>query len=291
MKTTIGLSLLFLFASSAAHALNYAAMNVAQRAEFEHFANTEVRADFAANADARMLEAAMNSPVSAERITESNIDILIDGAFEALVADYPSLTKSEFALSIRRILSKYETAPPVAITLGGMLRAAGMIPGIPIDAGGSGGVQYNFYVTDHQLKMSKYYIAGIQGGVGTAMAKIELYASLCFGGCFGGDPQGAYIGFDESGAAGLGAGFFHEYGIDVTDLYWHLMGKRQYGLDELVSANVYYVGFSLEYGEGTGISGNLFYYWENGDEVALSKPGQTINASMLTSAVKGLLRF
>jgi hypothetical protein len=279
-----GRILIFLLACTSlpAQATNFLSLPAEQRAQSEHFLKNDVKTDLQTNLNDRMTSAVMNTPLNIERITKNNQQILIDGAYEIIQRHAPTLSKSKFQASLSKIIASFSNTPPAAITIGAMVRGAVAIPGVPLDAGGSYGLQYNFYIAGGQLKMSSYQLFGAQGGIGTAMAKLEFYASLCFGGCFGGDPQGAYLGWDASSAAGLGAGTFYEFGVDLTDLFWSMMGKRAYGMEQLYSAPVFYVGFSVEYGVGTGISANLFYYDQIGKEKNLSKLYEPITPEMVS---------
>jgi hypothetical protein len=130
---------------------------------------------------------------------------------------------------------------PTAFTVGVMAR-------YQTGLGGSFGYQYNFYLDQ---------VYGVQMGF-SQQTKIQFYASLCFGECFGGDATGYYAGVDGGAGFGVGGNFFIEGGFDLTDMLFHNDGSL--GAKDFYQSKSIYVGLGSDVGVGAGISANIFYY-------------------------------
>ncbi len=164
------------------------------------------------------------------------------------------LDEKEFTKKMSKVLtwtSQYSLFPS-AITFGMMAR-------LQMGVGGSVGLQFNYYFNEGEFHYSSYNIYGIQAGMAEQM-KLQFYASLCFGTCFGGDGSGYYFGVDGGASAGVGAGFFIEGGIDFTDMMMLPYTGINGAIQSLYDAKALYVGFDVDVGVGAGISGNVFYY-------------------------------
>jgi hypothetical protein len=144
---------------------------------------------------------------------------------------------------------------PQAFTVGYMAR-------YQVGIGGSVGTQFNLYIDEGELKLASYSMFGVQAGT-AVQTKLQFYAALCFGSCFGGDPNGWYVGSDVS--AGLGAGIdgFLEFGIDFTDMIKATWKGERYTLKDMWESKAVYAGVGFDIGVGAGWSVDVFHYRED----------------------------
>jgi len=246
---------------------------------------TEVRADLSAHLDESLLEVAktngggdptwggllMGDPMSAE-----TRDLVARGLYQVLFSSLSQkgiyLSEAKFNSAVAKVLD-YSTRLgiyPSALTVGYMGR-------IQAAVGGSAGSQFNVYFDQGKLRASEYSIYGAHVGF-AEMTKIQFYISFCFGTCFGGDAAGWYVGLDGCGSAGLGADFFAEGGIDVTDLIKYSMLGLPYSAKDLYKSKAIYLGMGFDVGQGAGVSGDVFYYTHDFDLMLLDaqqKPSAT----------------
>ena len=256
------------------------------------FVDFEVRADLAKNLDERIAEvtdkAAEKALIEKEpAMSRETQAVILKGAFLALQSQTPfRISEVDFNRGMAKILdflAEHHTFPQ-AITIGVLQRVT---VGEGITVGGNIGVEANFYLQKGKLMMTNYQLIGAQGGVGTATAITEFYAGLCFGSCYGGDPNGWYVGFDGNIAGGLGVGFFLEVGLDVSDYFDSFIHSKPYTMKDMYEAAAVYIGFGFEEGIGGGFSGNLYRYTQIGKDTVLSNPGQMLKPKMISS--KGAL--
>lgn len=247
--------------------LRLAQMSSTEYAAAQRLAETAVRQDLAENTLARMYEAAASTkepPMTAE-----TRDRLTRGAYLLLSGHLAMqgihVSERQFRAQIGTLLERMAAFGlfPHAFTVGYMAR-------YQIVGGMSLGTQFNFYLDHGDLKMSSYTIYG--GQVGTAaQAKIQFYASLCFGSCFGGDPNGWYVGTDVSGSIGAGIDGFLEFGIDFTDMLKATINGERYTLKDAWESKAVYAGVGFDLGVGGGWSLDVFHYRQDFEKI-LSSP-------------------
>ncbi len=258
--------------------LNVNSLSSARFARAKEFVNTQVRADVMQNLDARIAQVTEKAAVEKEpAMSKETQAILLKGAFLSLQSAAPfPVSEADFNRGMARILDflAEHKAFPQAITIG-LLQRVTMGEGVV--AGGSVGIEGNFYLKKGKLMMTNYSLVGAQVGVGVPTAMSEYYAALCFGMCYGGDPNGWYLGFDGNIAAGLGVGFFLEVGVDVSDYFDSFVSDRPFTLRDMYEAAAVYVGFGFEIGVGGGVAGNLFHYSQIGTDTVLAD--LTLNSS------------
>ena len=277
------LALLGISRVAQAGVLNLSELTSEQRAQVEHIAQTEIRDDLEKNIVQRAHEADqafLDKALIGDPLTPETQAVMLKGIYLTLQTNLASkglnLDEKTFNEKIGKILNYSSKLGvfPRAFTVGYMGR-------VQAGVGVSGGTQFNFYFDHGKFKVSSYSIYGAQAGV-AEMMKIEFYASVCFGTCFGGDGEGLYLGLDGYAGAGVGVNFFVEGGIDLTDMVKHTFSGKPYSTKDLYKAKAIYIGAGFDIGEGIGVSGNLFYYNEDFDKV-LANPGQAISPLSITN--------
>ena len=264
--------------------LSSLSLSAARFARAKDFVNTQVRADVAQNLNARIAEVADKALIAKEpAMSRETQTVILKGAFLSLKAAAPfEVSEVDFNRGMAKVLdflAEHDTFPQ-AITIGILQRYT---VGEGFVAGGSVGMEANFYLQKGKLMMTNYTLIGAQAGVGLSTAMSEYYAALCFGSCYGGDPNGWYLGFDGNIAGGLGAGFFFEVGVDVSDYFDSFVSNKSYTLKDMYDARAIYVGFGLELGVGGGFAGNLYRYNQIGKDTVLANPGARLKPKMISS--------
>ena len=278
--------------------LSAQAMSSERFARAQQFVNTEVRADLAAHLEERITQVSKNAELDAlvpgavePAMSAETQAVLLKGAFLSLKAVAPfQIDEANFDRgmgSVLQFLAKYN-AFPKAITVGALARKTMSFDGIA--AGGSYGIEGNFYLKNGKLMMSNYRLTGAQLGVGIASSAVEYYAALCFGSCYGGDPDGWYLGFDGSIAGGLGVDLFLEVGVDVSDYFDSLLKGSPPDFKDLYEGKAIYVGFGMETGISADISGNLYTYRQIGRDSVLANPNEKLKPQMISSQSSFLQR-
>ena len=252
-------------AAAMASSLNATQLNKLERAEVQVFLQNEVKSDLSNHFLSRIREAdqmAQNSLLIAEPMSPETQAVLADGVYQAikynLAMNGIKIDRADFDQNIAKILNFSSRLGifPQAFTIGVIGRAQAGI-------GGSFGTQFNFYFQNGLFKVSNYSIFGVEVGP-AAMTKLQFYASLCFGACFGGESTGWYVSLDGSAAAAVGGGFFVEADVDVSDLY---QAAKDRSFKELYQAKAIYIGFGFDVGVGGGFSVGSSYYTQTSERV------------------------
>lgn len=259
-------------APATARTLRLDEMSSSEAAAAKRFAETVIRQDLAQNTMARMYEAAGST--KEPPMTAATRDKLAKGAYMLIASHLASqgvhLSERAFTQKVGKMLERMASFGlfPHAFTVGYMAR-------YQVVGGMSLGSQFNFYLDNGELKLSSYTIYG--GQVGTAaQAKIQFYAALCFGSCFGGDPNGWYVGTDVSASIGAGIDGFLEFGIDFTDMLHATLNGESYSLKDAWESKAVYAGVGFDIGVGGGWSLDVFHYRQD-FEKTLSRPGSGRN--------------
>ncbi len=276
------------------------ALLATERAQVDHLVNTEIRENLQPHLAEHLDHVvALNSSLNDSGMSPETQALFIRGAYLALATRAPLMMDEQrfdqAAAKVLQFLSQHHTFP-AAITVGVIARG---IVGEGIKVGANYGGEANFYLQKGKLMMTNYQEWGAEVGVSAPGIPIasdeEFYFALCFGACYGGEPNGWYVGFDGDAAGGLGAGFFLEVGIDVSDLVQSWFGGRTYTLDDLYQSTTVYVGFGSVLGVEASIAGNVYRYRQMGpDQVLadLSSHGQVHDLSpQVMASHAGILKL
>jgi hypothetical protein len=245
-------------------------MSSTEMARAQRLAETVVKQDLAENTLARVYEAAGNTdepPLSAE-----TRQVLAKGAYMIIASNLAArgiyISEHAFTKKVGTILERMASLGlfPHAFTVGYMAR-------YQVGLGMSLGSQFNFYIENGELKLSSYSLYGMQAGA-AAQAKIQFYAALCFGACFGGDPNGWYVGTDVSASIGAGIDGFLEFGIDFTDMLKATVSGEGYSMKDMWESKAVYAGVGFDVGVGGGWSLDVFHYRMDFEKV-LARPGNS----------------
>lgn len=255
-------------------------MNAVERAKFETFVQNDVKTDLGKNFLDRVV-APIRKLSKPNAMSPETQAVLVSGIYSSILS---SITTANAQLA--KTKAKYRVPVPSKETIekkiAEVLRwsasyglfptafTAGVMGRAQLGAGANVGYQANFYFDQGDFKMSTYWMGGLQSGP-EAQAKVQFYIAFCFGECFGGGSDGLYVGIDGMTGAGMGAGFFIEGGLDVTDLALSSFSREKYEIKELFSTKVIYAGFGLDVGVGAGISSNLLYYNLQNEKVLVPK--------------------
>lgn len=249
------------------------------------FLEQEVKADLEANALARAYEA--SESIEDPPMTAETRKVLSKGAYlmvaSALAPHGVYISEHAFTSKIEKILNKMASYGlyPHALTVGYMGRYQAV-------AGMSLGTQFNFFIDRGELKMSSYTMLGGQLGT-AAQAKVQFYAALCFGACYGGEAAGWYVGADVSASLFAGMDVFFEFGIDMTDAFKVAFlpasrAPKDFSLKDLYHAHAVYAGVGFDIGVGGGFTFDVIHYTLD-FEKTLARPGnniQSLDPSVMT---------
>ncbi len=258
---------------SSAKAFNRNSLSMEERARVDAFVNTDIRADFAEHIDERIQEISTHSDEAHQHaLSKGECDMLVKGIY-LIIANtlqskgLPVMSEQSFVRKINRTLAWFSSHGliPGAITVGMNARTQ-------FGVGAEVGLQFNFYLSNGELRMSGFHVYGAEAGF-AEMSKVEFYASLCYGNCYGGPANGYYMGLDSSVGVLVGAGFFLEGGVDLTDAFEKWFQGEQYTLKELYESRAIYAGFGFDVGQGAGASLTLVRFHLSKD-LLLAEPGK-----------------
>ena len=233
-------------------------------------------------------EVTANAPT--EPMTEATQRLLLKGAFIGLSAVIPKLRGHEasFDRKLTQVLNwaNDHYVIPAAITVGVLARKT---LGYGPNAGINGGVEANFYLSQGKLMSTTYELRGVQGGYGLPVSDVEFYIALCFGdSCYGGTPNGWYVGVD----ANLEAGFFLQYTLDAYTLkdaiHRARQGGRKLNRQDFKDAQTFSIGVGFDVGIDAEAGLGLYHYHQLGPELTLSQPGQTTTPEFIARQLAGL---
>jgi hypothetical protein len=220
---------------------------------------------------------------AAEPMSEETQALVLRGAFMGLSKVVPKLRGHEvsFNRKLERVLNwaNAHHVIPAAITVGVLGRKT---LGYGPNAGVNAGMEANFYLSHGKLMSTTYELRGVQGGYGMPVFDVEFYVALCFGeSCYGGNPNGWYLGVD----ANLEAGVFIQYTLDAPTLIEAIHRARQGGrkLDrqDFRDAQTFSVGVGVDIGIDAEAGLGIYHYHQLGPELTLSEPGQTTTPAFI----------
>jgi len=262
--------------------LDLDSISEAQQAQVKEFINTQVRADLTQNLGERLHELSVKTEVEAP-MSPATRALLLKGAYLTVQAQSPIHVNEElFNKGVGATLdwARSHGLLPHAITIGALARKTW---GDGFTAGFNYGAEMNLYVQDGKIMMTNYSLKGGQVGGGTPVGDEEFYVALCFGACFGGDPNGWYMGMDGEVAAIGGGGFFLELGLDISNLYSELASKPNTQIKDLYDSATVYAGFSFNVGIGGEVALGLYRYKQIGLDYVLANPGQPLDTKKLAT--------
>jgi hypothetical protein len=236
--------------------------SMSEAAFTQAFMQEAVKADLQENTLARVYEAASHSddpPMTAEtrKVLSKGAYLMVASALSVhgiYLSEYAFTSKIEKLLDGMASLGLY----PHALTVGYMGRYQAGI-------GMSLGTQFNFFIDKGELRMSSYSMFGGQIGA-AAQAKVQFYAALCFGACYGGDAAGWYVGADASASLGAGVDGFFEFGVDTTDAFKQAftpaskLEDHSYSIRDFYDAHAVYAGVGFDIGVGGGWTFDVIHY-------------------------------
>jgi hypothetical protein len=266
-------------------------LSSSEQAKVKRLINTQIKSDLVMHFDERMNDlAARSAPqAAANHMSRATQAVLLKGAYDALMAQSPvAVSGATFNKNLGHVLDwlAAHSVFPQGVTVGVLARKSW---GEGYTAGFNYGAEANFYLQNGKLMMTNYSLKGAQVGVGSATSDVEFYFAFCFGSCYGGDPNGWYMGMDGNIAGGLGVGMFAEVGVDVSSLYTALFSSSQaFSINDIYQASTVYVGFGFEEGIGGELALGLYRYNQIGLDTVLANPGAQLSSSLISSQASHL---